>query len=121
MLIIHTSSRNSASINLKTYGSSAFSAVKAPELWNKLLDDTRSCDSLNLKTFLFKNYCTVFLSRRTFYLALTFVKRLEQIWIRAIEIPIIINRKSVFRFFRSTVLDTSIAQYIHYILKVEKN
>ena len=33
--------------NLKSYGSRAF-AVSALELWNKLPDDTRSCDNLNL-------------------------------------------------------------------------
>ena len=35
--------------------------MSAPELWNKLPDDNRSCDNLNLfkrklKTHLFKNY-----------------------------------------------------------------
>ena len=33
--------------NLKSYGSRAF-AVLAPELWNKLTVDIRSCDNLNL-------------------------------------------------------------------------
>ena len=47
------------SLNFKTYGFRAF-AVSAPELWNKLPDDIRSCDNLNLfkrklKTHLFKN------------------------------------------------------------------
>ena len=46
--------------NLKSNGARAF-AVSAPELWNKLLVDIRSCDNLNLfkrklKTHLFKNY-----------------------------------------------------------------
>ena len=46
--------------NLKSYGSRAF-AVSAPELWNKLPVDIRSCDNLNLfkrklKTHLFSNY-----------------------------------------------------------------
>ena len=46
--------------NLKSYGSRAF-AVSAPELWNKLPVDIRSCDDLNLfkrklKTHLFSNY-----------------------------------------------------------------
>ena len=46
--------------NLKSYGYRAFT-VSAPELWNKLPDDIRSCDNLNLfkrklKTRLFKNY-----------------------------------------------------------------
>ena len=46
--------------NLKSYGSRAF-AVSAPELRNKLPDDIRSCDNLNLfkrkrKTHLFENY-----------------------------------------------------------------
>ena len=49
--------------NLKSYGYRAF-AVSAPELWNKLPDDIRSCDNLNifkrkLKTHLFKNYFNV--------------------------------------------------------------
>ena len=46
--------------NLKSYGSRAF-AVSAPELWNKLPIDIRSCDNLNLfkrklKTHLYSNY-----------------------------------------------------------------
>ena len=45
---------------LKSYGYRAFT-VSVPELWNKLPDDIRSCDNLNLfkrklKTHLFKNY-----------------------------------------------------------------
>ena len=49
--------------NFKSYGYRAF-AVSAPELWNKLPDDIRSCDNLNifkrkLKTHLFKNYFNV--------------------------------------------------------------
>ena len=48
---------------VKSYGYRAF-AVSAPELWNKLPDDIRSCDNLNifkrkLKTHLFKNYFNV--------------------------------------------------------------
>ena len=44
----------------KSYGFRPF-ALSAPELWNKLLDDIRSCDNSNLfkrklKTHLFKNY-----------------------------------------------------------------
>ena len=55
-----TLSLNPFSFNLKTYGSRAFS-VLAPELWNKLPDDIRSCENLSLfkhkiKTHLFKNY-----------------------------------------------------------------
>ena len=55
-----TLSLNPVSFNLKTYGSRAFS-VSAPELWNKLPDDIRSCENLSLfkhklKTHLFKNY-----------------------------------------------------------------
>ena len=51
---------NPFSFNLKTYGSRAFS-VSAPELWNKLPDDIRSCENLSLvkhklKTYLFKNF-----------------------------------------------------------------
>ena len=47
-------------LNLKSYGPRAF-AVSAPELWNKLPDDIRSCDNLNLfkrkhNTHLFENY-----------------------------------------------------------------
>ena len=38
-------SLNPVSFNLKTYGSRAF-AVSAPELWNKLPDDIRSCKNL---------------------------------------------------------------------------
>jgi len=46
--------------NLKSYGYRAL-AVSAPELWNKLPDDIRSCANLNpfkgkRKTLLFKNY-----------------------------------------------------------------
>ena len=53
-------SLNPVSFNLKTYGSRAFS-VSAPELWNKLPDDIRSCENLSLfkhklKTYLFKNF-----------------------------------------------------------------
>ena len=53
-------SLNPVSFNLKTYGSRAFS-VSAPELWNKLPDDIRSCENLSLfkhklKTYLLKNY-----------------------------------------------------------------
>ena len=52
-----TLSLNPVSFNLKTYGSRAFS-VLAPELWNKLPDDIRSCENLRLfkhklKTYLF--------------------------------------------------------------------
>ena len=55
-----TLSLNPVSFNLKTYGSRAFS-VSAPELWNKLPDDIRSCENLGLfkhklKTYLFKNF-----------------------------------------------------------------
>ena len=55
-----TLSLNPVSFNLKTYGSRAFS-VSAPELWNKLPDDIRSCENLSLfkhklKTYLFKNF-----------------------------------------------------------------
>ena len=55
-----TLSLNPVSFNLKTYGSRAFS-VSAPELWNKLPNDIRSCENLNLfkhtiKTYLFKNF-----------------------------------------------------------------
>ena len=44
--------------NLKAYGDRSFSVV-APQLWNKLPQDLRSCDSLeqfkrSLKTYLFK-------------------------------------------------------------------
>ena len=51
---------NPFSFNLNTYGSRAFS-VSAPELWNKLPDDIRSCENLSLvkhklKTYLFKNF-----------------------------------------------------------------
>ena len=61
--------------NLKSYGYRAF-AVSAPELWNKLPDDIRSCDNLNifkrkLKTHLFKNYFNVwslFLSMSNAYI-----------------------------------------------------
>ena len=53
-------SLNPVSFNLKTYGSRAFS-VSAPELWNKLPDDIRSCENLSLfkhklKTYLLKNF-----------------------------------------------------------------
>ena len=46
--------------NLKSYDYRAFT-VSAPELWNKLPDEIRSCDNLNifkrkLKAHLFKNY-----------------------------------------------------------------
>ena len=41
--------------NLKSYGSRAFS-VSAPELWNKLPDDIRSCDNLNLFKGKLKTY-----------------------------------------------------------------
>ena len=50
-----TLSLNPVSFNLKTYGSRAFS-VSAPELWNKLTDDIRSCINLKptfLRTFTF--------------------------------------------------------------------
>ena len=55
-----TLSLNPVCFNLKTYGSRAFS-VSAPELWNKLPNDIRSCENLNLfkhkiKTYLFKNF-----------------------------------------------------------------
>ena len=55
-----TLSLNPVSFNLKTYGSRAFS-VSAPELWNKLPDDIRSCENLSLfkhklKTHLSKNF-----------------------------------------------------------------
>ena len=51
-----TPSMNPVSFNLKTYGSRAFS-VSAPELWNKLPDDIRSCENLSLfNTYLFKNF-----------------------------------------------------------------
>ena len=48
----------------KSYGFRAF-AMSAPELWNKLPDDIRSCDNLKffkrkLKTRLFKNYFTMY-------------------------------------------------------------
>ena len=46
-----TLSLNPVNFNLKTYRSRAFS-VLAPELWNKLPDDIRSCES-KLKTYLF--------------------------------------------------------------------
>ena len=51
---------NPVSFNLKTYGSRAFS-VSAPELWNKLPDDIRSCENRSLfkdklKNYLFKNF-----------------------------------------------------------------
>ena len=47
---------NPVSFNLKTYRSKAFS-VSAPELWNKLPDNIRSCENLSffkhkLKTYL---------------------------------------------------------------------
>ena len=44
--------------NLKSYGSRAF-AVSAPELWNKLPVDIRSCDNLNL----FKRKLKVYMTR----------------------------------------------------------
>ena len=55
-----TLSLNPVSFNLTTYGSRAFS-ISAPELWNKLPDDIRSCENLSLfkhklKTHLFKNF-----------------------------------------------------------------
>ena len=55
-----TLSLNPVSFNVKTYGSTAFS-VSVPELWNKLPDNTRSCENLSLfkhklKTYLFKNF-----------------------------------------------------------------
>ena len=55
-----TLSLNPVSFNLKTYGSRAFS-VSAPELWNKLPDDIRSCENLSLckrklKTYFLKNF-----------------------------------------------------------------
>ena len=55
-----TLSLNPVSFNPKTYGSSACS-VSAPELWNKLPDDIRSCENLSLfkqklKTYLVKNF-----------------------------------------------------------------
>ena len=55
-----TLSLNPVSFNLKTYGSRAFS-VSAPELWNILPDDIRSCENLRflkhkLNTYLFKNF-----------------------------------------------------------------
>ena len=49
---------------MKTYGSRAF-AVAAPDLWNSLPDNIRSCDNLStfkplLKTYLFREaYITV--------------------------------------------------------------
>ena len=59
-----TLSPNPVSFNLKTHGSRAFS-VSAPELWNKLSDDIRSCENLRLfkhrlKTHLFKNYYFIY-------------------------------------------------------------
>ena len=59
-----TLSLNPVSFNLETYGSRAFS-VSAPELWNKLPDDIRSCENLSLfkhklKTHLFKNYYFIY-------------------------------------------------------------
>ena len=53
-------SSSPVNFNLKSYGYRAFT-VSAPDLWNKLPDDIRSCDNLNLfkrklKTHLFKNY-----------------------------------------------------------------
>ena len=53
-------SLNPVSFNLKNYRSRAFS-VSAPELWNKLPDNIRSCENLSLlkhklKTHLFKKF-----------------------------------------------------------------
>ena len=55
-----TLSVNPVSFNLKAYGSREFS-VSAPELWNKLPEDIRSCKNLSLfkhklKTYLLKNF-----------------------------------------------------------------
>ena len=50
-----TLSLNPASFNLKTYGSRAIS-VSAPELWNKLPDDIRSCVNLSLFKHKLKTY-----------------------------------------------------------------
>ena len=55
-----TLSLNPVSFNFKTYRSRAFS-VSAPELWNKLPDDIRSCENRSLfkeklKNYLFKNF-----------------------------------------------------------------
>ena len=60
LLSSSTLSVNPFSFNLKVYGSRALS-VSAPELWNKLPDDIRSCENLSffkqkLKTYLFKNF-----------------------------------------------------------------
>ena len=60
-------SLNPVSFNLKTYGSRAFS-VSAPELWNKLPDDIRSCENLSLfkhlllviRKILFDSMCALF-------------------------------------------------------------
>ena len=53
---------NPVIFNMKSYGSRAF-AVAAPDLWNSLPDNIRSCDNLStfkslLKTYLFREaYC----------------------------------------------------------------
>ena len=67
-----TLSLNPVSFNLNTYGSRAFS-VSAPELWNKLPDDIRSCENLSLfkhklKTHLFKNYYFIYLENLFYFM-----------------------------------------------------
>ena len=67
-----TLSLNPVSFNLETYGSRAFS-VSAPELWNKLPDDIRSCENLSLfkhklKTHLFKNYYFIYLENLFYFM-----------------------------------------------------
>ena len=67
-----TLSLNPVSFNLKTYGSRTFS-VSAPELWNKLPDDIRSCENLSLfkhklKTHLFKNYYFIYLENLFYFM-----------------------------------------------------
>ena len=51
-----TLSLNPVSFNFKTYRSRAFS-VSAPELWNKLPDDIRSCENLSLFKHKLRTYC----------------------------------------------------------------
>ena len=65
----------------KTYGSRAFS-VSAPELWNNLPNNIRSCDNKRKrkpKTYLLKNYYIFFTFILCIFSSFTLAKRLEQI------------------------------------------
>jgi len=58
-------------INLKSYGYRAF-AVSAPELWNKLPDDIRSCDNLNLDLSF----------QKLLYCMISFLVHVERLYLR---------------------------------------